>query len=647
MPGKTLLLGNFMKESYGLVGKTLKIDLGSRSATTLECDHKWLGGKAFASNFLFNHEPVGVEEFSPDRWIIISTGLLTGTLAPSSARGVIANRNLITGGISTSNFGGFFPALLKFAGFDHIVITGKAAAPTYLFIQDGKVEFKNASALWGKDSWETDEILRDGYPDSKVSVLCIGQAGENLSRAACIISERDRAASWGGNGAVMGAKLLKAIAVTGSGSVRIANPIEFKQNAGRAAKQVGMAHGNILLRRGGTLGLIGTLFNPYVYKYYQNDTWIEERASEVSYKSFRKNHGAKPTGCFNCPISCGRHHHVKKGKYKGLTLDGGHINSVRAMGSQLDIADTSSILALNAVANRYGYNVDFISGIVAWVLECLSRDILNVEDIGYHVEWGSVDSILKLIDDITFRRGIGEILAEGVHRASLKFGDDSRKVAILNKGLEINEGRLRSNKGWALGVLLSPRGGGHLDGAPAMEGVGYDEKLVERVYGVENVNDAGSYEHKAKFVLNTQLERMLVDSMGVCAMTGIWHGPDLLTSEDFSVLYRDATGDSKSKDELLFLCLRAVNVQKAFNSLHGRFTREDDYPPERLMSEEVPSGPMAGAVLHRDGWDKMLNDFYAINGWDEKTGRQTRQGLLDLGLDEVAKKLQAHNLLID
>jgi len=636
-----------IKDRYcGWTGKLLRVDLTSRIISVENWDHSWIGGKGFGQWALFNEEPVDAEEFDPRRILIFSSGPLNGTIAPSCSRLGISSRNLVTGGCSYSSSGGFFSSEMKYAGYDHILITGKANTPVYLYINNGEAKILDAAPLWGKDTWETETALRRHHSDPGLRTACTGPAGENGVRFACIIVDRNRAAGWGGNGALMGAKNLKAIAVRGTNPIYIANPSGFLSAVKRARGIMERAPGVKSLREGGTLGVIGEKFSPLTFRNYQDDVWDSTKVALVTQKVFKEKYEKRRVGCFNCGINCGRFYSIEEGKYAGLRMEGMQVNALRGFGSNLDITSPDEILKANALANQYGLNLDGIASVAGWVFECFEKGIITENDLGYRVGWGDIDSFIRLTEDITYRRGLGAILAEGIQRASKIIGKGSEKLAVLVKGMEINEGRMRSHRAWALGIMTSLRSGGHLDGAPSVEGCGFDDELCKAIYGIPNVNDATDYEHKAKLVVWTEKLKMLVDMLGLCYFASVWFGPPGLADEELAQLYSTATGDNKSAETLMNIAEKAINIQKAFNTMHINFTRQDDYPPPRLLEIPIKSGPFKGSVIEKSRWDKMLDDYYELHGWDRSTGQQTASGLREFGLEEVANRLVEKGRLI-
>ena len=266
-----------MKKVYGWTGKTLRIDLTTGKNTIENWDYSWIGGRGFGQWPLFNEEPVDAEDFDPRSVLIFSSGSLSGTMAPSSSRLGISSRNIITNGCSYSSSGGFFASEMKYAGYDHIIISGKAVSPIYILIQNDDVKILDAAHLWGKTTWETESMLRHHHSDPRLSVACVGPAGENLVRFSCIMVDRNRAAGWGGNGALMGSKKLKAIAIRGTKPIYIAHPDEFLQSVQQARRKLEQAPSTKSLREGGTLNAIGKSFNPLTYRNYQDDVWEEEK----------------------------------------------------------------------------------------------------------------------------------------------------------------------------------------------------------------------------------------------------------------------------------------------------------------------------------------------------------------------------------
>jgi len=632
---------------YGWTGKLLRVNLSTRSVTIEGWDRSWIGGKGFGQWALFNEEPINCEELDPRRVLIFSSGPLTGTLAPSSGRLNISSRNLFTGGCSSSSVGGFFAPEMKYAGYDHILITGKASSPVYLYINNEEVKILDASDLWGKDTWETESILRHHYSDPGLRVACIGPAGENRVRFACIVVERGRAAGWGGNGALMGAKNLKAIAVRGTNPIYIAHPSSFLSAVKQSREKLDQSPGIKVMRQGGSIGAISPDMNPLTYRNYQDESYDPAKVALITQDVFKHKYEKRRVGCFNCSISCGRFYSIEQGKYAGLSMEGVQINALRGIGSNLDIASPSEIIKANAIANQHGLNLDGVASVVGWVLDCFEKGIITEKDLGYSVEWGDIDSFIKLTEDITYRRGLGNTLAEGIYRAAKVIGRGSEELAVLIKGAEINEGRMRSNRAWALGIMTSPRGGGHLDGSPNIEGFPLDSKLLNSVYGVPNANDATSYENKPKLVVWTQKLKMLVDMLGLCYFVSAWVDPTGLVAEDFAQLYSEATGDNKSAEDLLDIAEKAINVQKAFNTLYADLSRKDDYPPSRLLKEPIKTGAFRGAVIDKEKWDTMLDEYYELYGWDKRTGLQTASGLRGLGLEDVTNRLEEKGTLSD
>lgn len=635
-----------MKKVYGWTGKTLRIDLTTGKNTIENWDYSWIGGRGFGQWTLFNEEPVDAEDFDPRSVLIFSSGSLSGTMAPSSSRLGISSRNIITNGCSYSSSGGFFASEMKYAGYDHIIISGKADSPIYILIQNDDVKIVNAAHLWGKTTWETESMLRHYHSDPRLSVACVGPAGENLVRFSCIMVDRNRAAGWGGNGALMGSKKLKAIAIRGTKPIYIAQPDEFLKSVQQARGKLEQAPSVKSLREGGTLNAIGKSFNPLTYRNYQDDVWEKEKISRVTQQVFKDKYEKHRFGCFNCGLYCSRFYGIDEGKYAGIKLDGIQVNTLRGFGSNLDIDSPADILKANAIANEYGLNVDAIASMAGWVFDCFEKGIITENDLGYIVKWGDIDSFLRLTQDITYRRGMGDILAEGIKRASMKIGKGSEELAVLVKGVECNEGRLRSHRAWALGIMISPRGGGHLDGAPNVEGIETEDTLCASVYGIPNIGEATDYDYKAQVVVFTERLKMLVDMLGLCVFTSVWSSPLALEAKDYAGLYSAATGDHKSVETLLDISEKVINIQKAFNTLYAGFSRQDDYPPRRLIEEPIKSGPYKGNCIDRNRWDEMLDKYYKLHNWDKDTGWQTKKGLERLRLDKIADRLSDKGRLI-
>lgn len=637
-----------MRESAnGLAGKILHVNLTTGSVTTeptVRYAAKFLGGRGINSWLLYQQVKPWVTPLEPANRLIIGTGALVGTLAPSAGRHNIDAKSPMTGGIGSSNSGGHFSAELKFAGYDHIVIAGRARKPVYLWLDDDRVQIRDASGIWGKRVSETNDLIKQELGIADIQILCIGPAGENLVRAACIITNRARAAARCGLGAVMGAKQLKAIAVRGSGAIRVAQPTRFMSEVAKAWEKLRQSSSAQRRRQWGTLFAATVSNNASLFpvRNFEDDYLKPESLAKISPQVFRQKYEVGRLGYSFCPVSCSHLYHIPDGLYTGLTAEGIECNDLWNFGGRLAIDYPPAIIKAHHLCSEYGLDQDNASGAIAWAMECYQRGILTRQDTdGLQLEWGNHEVVMELLRRIAYREGIGDILAEGAKRAAEIIGGGSDQFAVHLKGQDSIES-MRAAKGWALGCVVSPRGGGHTRGANLIEL--YHDRLTRdfcrKAFGIPQVGNMLDYENKANLVVYFERLQAICDCLGICLLCSYWGGPDQLGPDDFASLYSAATGQELSASELLSTGERIHNVEKAFNVLHAGFARRDDYPPQRFMEEPVKSGPAKGELLVKKMWDKMLDEYYQLHGWDIETGWQSRRQLKTLSLTEVADDLE-------
>lgn len=632
---------------FSLGGKVAWINLSNNQVKleSTERYKKFIGGRGVGSYIVFREVPETAHPLSPENIITFNTGPLTGTLSPSSGRINISTKNVATHGISFANAGGHFAPEMKYAGFDHLIIKEKAEKPVYLFIHDNKIEIRSAEHLWGKDAWETEELIMKELADKKIHVAAIGQAGENLVTMACIMFDRSRASGWGGCGAVIGSKNLKALAVRGKGSLQVYDPecflnftkLIWKRLLSSNTIQLFQKYGN--LGTSGAGGIYGTLAQSV--KNMEDEVWEAEKTLKVREIIFKEKYELRKLANFACPINCSRFYHVNEGKFTGQKLEALKTNVYRAFGTNIDLPSREYILMANEMADRYGMNCDSLSATVAWAIDVYQKGLIG-KDItdGLDLHWGDGDLQLKLFKLIAYRKGFGDILAQGVYRASQIIGRGTEKYAMHVKGHGICEQAMRSHKGWALGIMTSTNGGGHLAGAPNTEQQKLSSEEGMRCFGVPTAGEPTIYEGKGKLVAWFEKYKIIADMAGLCLFTTYWIDTSLIGPDDFAKLISLATGWKLEGEDLLNLGESIYNIEKAFNTLHAGFTRKDDRPPYKLTEIPVSSGEFAGEKLLPEKWEKMLDDYYIAHGWDIVTGWQTRECLLKLGLNDVKERLE-------
>ncbi len=635
-----------MNNSYGWVGHILRVDLTSGTVTTESTSkyaERFLGGKGVNQAILLDEVPAEADPYDAENRIVVGTGPLTGTLAPSSGRVTFGSMNAYNRGVAEANAGGHLGPELKFAGYDHVVIHGRSDKPVYLWIKDGQAELRDASRIWGLTTWGAEEGIKEELGEPHLHTALIGPAGENLVRGASVVVDRGRLAARGGVGAVMGSKQLKGLAVRGTDAVRVAQPDRFMQAVEVAWEALARSRAQGVLHGGGT-HLDGTQganrAGMIQVRNAQDAFWAQQKIDRVDYPVYKERFEKRRLACFGCPSYCSHIYEVQDGPYAPLVTEGFQAGTIWGAG-RMDIDDPSALVAIHALECQYGLDNDFAAVVISWAMELWEEEILNLSDTdGLRLEWGDAPVAIELLRRITWREGFGDLLAQGVVRASQRLGRGSEKYAMHIKG-EDNYEELRTAIAWGFGCVVGLRGGGHTEGACNTENDGTPDSLGQAWFGVPTL-DPYSYEGKERLVYWYERYKQALDSAGLCYFTG----PILGTGErvglpELAELLSAATGREFTAGDLLLIGRRALNVQKAFNTLHAGFTRADDLPPHRLVEEAIKTGPHAGARIDLAAWNRMLDRYYELHGWARVTSWPRRETLEALGLAEVADRLEA------
>lgn len=624
---------------YGYAGKILRVNLSNgeiNTENTMKSAKRFIGGRGVNQWLMFSEVKQSVWPFDSANKIVFGTGPLVGTAAPASGRYTVASKNAFTGGVGSANSGGFFGPELKYAGYDHIVIQGRNRYPCYIWIDDDLVKVMDAPHLWGKTTWETDDIIRKELGDKDVQIASIGPAGENLVRSACIVNNGGRVAGKCGLGAIMGSKNLKAVAVRGTGEIEVARPEEFMHLVERAWEKLGIRHKK-QIKGLGRIGVheIWNEFSGNPVRNFQDGFWDPDKIRKTSQRKLI-SYSTRKLACHACPMPCSYYLKVPSGEFAGVEGEGYYANTVMNFGCKLDVDNLPAIIQMHMLCSQYGLDVDATAGAIAWAMECYEKGILNKEDTGeMDLDWGDYQVVLGLIRKIAFRDGFGDLLAEGSKRASEIVGRGSEKYAMHIKGQDLFE-PLRTQVAWAFGTIVSPRGGGHLRGAPTIEYKLESDEVAKNVYGI--LADRRSYEGKVKLVVWTENFKAVIDSLIICCFITERTSPQTLSPEDCSRLLSAATGWDVGVNELMEMGERIHNIEKAINVRAG-FTRKDDAPPNRFF-EPIRSGPGRGERLSKEKFEEMLDEYYGLRGWEANTGLPTKQKLEEIGLRDVAAELQ-------
>jgi len=616
---------------YGWAGKILRVDLSREKVVKQQLPDdlriNFIGGRGINAKILLDEVPPGTDAFDPENRLIFGTGPLTGTLAPGAGRFNITTRSPL-GYLGDSNSGGHWAPELKFAGYDHVVIWGRAQKPVYLWICDDEVQIKNAADLWGRDTWEAQQMIREELGDQEIKTACIGPAGENLVRFASVMTGPKNAAGRTGTGAVMGSKNLKAISVRGTGGVKIKDPEKLMEATEKFRQEIDRSG-----RHHGGRGTYGTLWYIHNYgcilvtRHHQEGYW--EDADKLNPRIFHEKYVRRWIGCFCCPKPCTPHFEIREGPYKGLTGDGPEFETVASYGAAPVVADLDTVLKAATVGDRYGLDCDSTGRVISYAMELFQRGIISDEDVGFPLKWGDGTAVLRLIEMIAFRKGFGDVLAEGEVRAGRKIGRGAEKYVLAIKNLEQHE-TCRSGRGVALAQATSTRGSDHLRGDPSIEFHGLAPEESEKRFGYRSAVDPLSYEGKGILVVLTENQAALADMLEVCKMYSFW-GHISYTEDMLAELFASVTGVEMSGAKLLRAAERVYNVERAFIVREG-VRRRDDYQTWRTFDEPLPSGPHKGQKLDRDRYETMLDDYYRVRGWDVRTGIPTKEKLRELGL---------------
>lgn len=632
---------------YGWTGQRLKVYLTEgkiiKEETPEWLRRDYLGGRGLNARTLFDEVKPGIDPLSPANVFIVGTGPIVGTLAPGACRWTATAKSPLTSVFGDGCGGGDFSAELKFAGFDQVIFYGKSPKPVYLWINDDRVELRDASHLWGKDIWETHHLLVKELGEHELREISIGPAGENKVRFASIQANLSRTAGRSGMGTVMGSKNLKAMAVRGTGSIKIAKPREFFEVAKYAVdkiittplSRVYMEEGSLyLVRLLSTLGMSPT-------RNYQT-TWIEA-VDKLSTEAFEREYAVRHRGCFACPTQCSHYYEVKQGPFASHG-EGVDYASQGNMGARCGNDNLASILYANTLCDQLGVDSISCGGAISFAMEAWQRGLISANDTdGLDLSWGNADSIIQLIRKIAYREGFGNLLAEGTQLASQKINGSSAFVMTI-KGLEGIALDPRASKGDALALATSTRGADHLRGLTAfiLPHGPPTEDGCERAFGdilgrerARSLANPRGYQGWGGLMFLCQNNYAALNSLEICnRMTGP-HGLDM---EDLAKLFSTATGMDMDGRELQKVGERVFNVEKAFNIREG-LRRKDDTLPHRWFFEEVPDGPAAGERIDPHKFQEMLDELYEFRGWDRE-GFPTEKKLEELNLGDIAEQLR-------
>jgi aldehyde:ferredoxin oxidoreductase len=608
----------------GWCGKILWVDLTAGRTEERRLDpaiaRAYIGGRGIGIRHLLDEVDPRADPLSESNDLILATGPLTGSSAPTGARYMVMTKSPLTGAVTCSNSGGKFPATLKKAGWDAIVIRGKASEPVYLWVNGAKAELRSARHVWGKDVQETDEAVR-AETDMSAKTSVIGPAGESGVLFASIMNDRHRAAGRSGVGAVMGFKKLKAIAVKGEGKVQLADPGRFKSLVAGFIDGFKKAYegGPVPLREWGTaITAVGTQnFGVFPTRNFQSGLF--EGWEKIDGRALTKQYLVKPKACFACPIACGRGTKISDGPYAGEG-EGPEYETVYAMGSNCGVDDLAAVTKANYICNEMGMDTITMGATIACAMEMSEKGLIPPEDIGLgrELRFGDAQALVDLTRRTGRLEGFGRLLAQGSLRLAQKYGRP--EFAMVAKGQEFAGYDPRGEQGMGLAYATSPIGASHMRGDPA-----YIELL-----GVPKQLDPLTHHDKPQIVKDFQDAFSVIDAAGLCVFFSVrnYVRPDeTIKPEGITELLNAATGMNYSLEEVCAVGERIFNAERLFLSMAG-FSRKDDTLPARIVSEPMSDGPAKGMVCRLD---EMLDEYYRLRGWDAN-GIPTENKLKELGL---------------
>ncbi|RKY86030.1 aldehyde:ferredoxin oxidoreductase [candidate division KSB1 bacterium] len=593
---------------FGYTGKRLIIDLTEHTYKVENIEESLLlssiGGRGLNSVTLFNRLKPQTEPLSPESILLFGIGPLTGTCLPASARFTVSGKSPLTGILGDGNAGGHWASELKFAGFDQISISGKSNKWIYLFIFNGKVEFRNAEYLKGKDIFETTTLIRKELKDNSIQISAIGPASENLVKFGSISCNLTRIAARTGMGTIMGSKKLKAIALKGDIPVKIKHPDKFLKLSQLLDKKI-ESHPEFGRRKKmGTTMLISQLNKIGILPTNHFQNGINDYSDKISGETLSEKFNVKNKACFNCNLPCSRYFFT--GEVEG---EGPEYETLCGFTSRIGQKDLHFALKMNDYVNRMGLDSITLTEIIGWAMECIQKGILSFSDFdNLNLVWGNKKAIFELTRKIVYREGVGDILAEGVKKASEYFGKDSEKLALHVKGLEIICGDPRGIKGYGLTYAISSRGADHLRAEPFFE-LTCNKKEAKKRFGYEEAADRLEETGKPELVNYTEKIALLCDSITMCKNIGLCM--DILDIQTCAELLNYGTGLNFNPSKLYETAEHIINIEREFNLREG-LKPEEDTLPERFIKEPLKNGKSAG---HTVNIKKMVDRYYEIKGW--------------------------------
>jgi aldehyde:ferredoxin oxidoreductase len=614
----------------GYAGVILRVNLSSgrisKDALDAQQLRDYIGGTGLGVRLMFDEVSPAIDPLSAEAKLFFLTGPVTASALGTAGRFQVVFKSPLTRILCDSSSGGFWGKELKNAGYDVLVVEGRAERPVYLWIKDYQVEIRPADSVWGKNCYETIGAINEEVNDRKASVLCIGQAGENLVSYACLINDKGRAVGRGGPGAVMGSKNLKAIAVKGSRNFTMTDPNEFKKLAISLNKKNATIDGIADLR---TLGTAEVMDNSWPVSDIPVKNWSlgsnQEICLSLGGKKMKETMLVKHVGCYQCSIGCSRWVRIESGEYQ-LDAPGPEYETLGSLGSMCMISNLEAVAYANHLCNIYGLDTITCGSTIAFTMECFEKGLITVDDTeGIEFTWGNEKAMLQAIELIANCKGIGRLLGQGTRSMAEQIGGGALDFAVQVKGLELPMHDPRAFFSWASNYATSPRGGCHLHG---MTGVYENTNDPMPEWGLTGFYPRHSNEGKAKITRVAQNWSHILDSMVLC-----YFATFALTPSGMAALLNTAAGQNYTAEDLFTIAERINALYRSYNFLCGIRPTDDTLPVRSLTP--LAEGGAAGKI---PDLEYQLREYYHLREWDD-LGRPSYRRLVDLGLKETAQKI--------
>jgi aldehyde:ferredoxin oxidoreductase len=619
---------------HGYNGKILAVNLSDETIEVREPDERWyrtyFGGSGIIGKILCDEVAADVDPLGPDNVLVFACSVVTGAPLAGFNRYAIGAKSPLTGGFARTEAAGFWGPELKFAGFDALIIRGKAARPVYLWINDGEAQIRDAAGLWGLDNWQTLEQLKAEVAEPKARIVSIGPAGENLVSYACVQTDLEHFNGRTGMGAVMGAKNLKAIGVRGTGKLSLADPDKVREIGTWHRERIKTHPPNIGLHKVGTPGLVKGVNDAGFFptRNFQQGQFegAEKLAADAYHDTIFDSRGT----CFQCTVACKRRVALDDETYPlDKRFGGPEYESIAAFGSMLAIDDLPAVAYANQRCNLLGLDTISTGGVIAFAMECFENGIITTDDTGgKSLAFGDAEALTWLVEEIAAKRGLGEVLAMGVKQAAAKIGNGAERYAFHIKGQELGLHDGRGKSGMGLGFALGPTGGDHIETPHDVAFQGEGISKLNPMGLLDPIDPVKMDGAKVRFFYVGQKAWGINNLLGLCNFCSV--PIHAMTFTRLVEAVQAITGWETSLYEIVDGVERANVLARVFNNRCG-FTPDDDTLIRRWF-EKMADGPLKGVRFEPDQFRQWVNLYYEMSGWDSD-GRPTRGKLVQLGLD--------------